>query len=83
MKTKLIKVTKTDIRRGTRFSACYCPVALALYRAFDKPQYCIAGLGSIAVNHIEWITPVQVMKFMDAFDSGNPVEPFSFELPML
>lgn len=81
----LIRVTQEDIDRGERRSCAECPVALAVRRHFlgtpafsfyenveidDGKDRLIAGTPEIATN------------FMEAFDDGESVSPFSFTLDL-
>lgn len=81
-----INVTQTDIDEG-RIRNCYeCPIAKAAYRSFP-------GAYEIAVGRIltvdltgdfnsiqRYCIPDIARKFMNDFDCGKDVEPFSFEI---
>lgn len=77
MKTKLIQVTRADIKRGYINSTTGCPVALALERAGIKNVWvsCYYLNGEDTIR-----TPSKVQRFMDRFDDEKPVNPFSFLL---
>ena len=62
-----ISVTEEDIRLGVRCDNQQCPVALAIQRV-EHP-------GEMAV----WpVTSAVLLQFIQDFDSGHPVEPFTF-----
>lgn len=81
-----IAVTQEDIAVGTPDSSLSCPVARAIKRATR------AGLVSVDVDEIVirfrpdggppiyLNTPDEIIEFIDAFDSGEEVEPFGFNL---
>ena len=80
-------VTSKHIAKGLSANCEECPIALS-----------IAEMGFVEVNanhctirfsesHTSPLfslatTPNEVRNFMDAFDTGKPVEPFSFELEL-
>lgn len=72
-----INVTAKDIARGCRRDGTACPVFFACDRRLK---------GMIVVG--DWVcmkgfsvaTPGRVDEFIDAFDSGKPVKPFSFTI---
>lgn len=81
-----ITVTQQDIIDGKRESTCACPIALAANR-------CIQG--AVARVNDDWINisymsgrfeslalPMEAETFVLCFDTGLPVEPFTFELPI-
>lgn len=79
-----INVTQEHINTGEAGNCKACPVALALLDA----GIALAGL-SVGQDEITWMrsvptyridTPSRVAKFIEAFDEGAPVKPFSFIL---
>ena len=74
---KKITVTRRDIERGKKGSPNSCPVALAVKRLGHKN----VGVGLCSIS---WSgMPVAIMSmtaqyFIERFDSGKPVKPFSF-----
>jgi hypothetical protein len=79
-----IEVTAEDVRAGARSDSGGCPVALALRRATGG-QWWVGGRGLRpyfpAPPHGDVVdAPPQVARFVDDYDSGLPVSPFSFEL---
>jgi len=85
---KTINVSKTDIKKGVAGACSSCPVALAISRVLGRPvRVSIGGNPShyFRFDDSESMTPKfplppKVRKFIDAFDQGEPVEPFGFTL---
>jgi len=78
----LIEVTAEDIEQGEHTHGTKCPVARALTRANGEPcgaTYTHLRIGIPAREIIA--TPQPAYDFMNAFDDGLPVEPFTFEIP--
>lgn len=75
-----IEVTREDIEHGYRSSACYCPVARALRRTFDKAA---VGVTGIRINGKNYDHPSEVSTFIKRFDAEEFVQPFSFELEIV
>jgi len=69
-----ISVTQEDIDKGTSRSA-YCPVALAVKRLGYKDVHV---LGEIRADDFRFSVPLLAAKFIDRFDEGKPVYPFTF-----
>lgn len=78
----LIQVTAEDIAKGRRFYPEYCPVALAMRRQV-KSTMTVGGYYARydAVTTVD--LPTEVVSFIRAFDSLQPVKPFSFEFNAL
>lgn len=87
----LIEVTEQDIKEGVRLNGLFCPVQKAIERQFPKAlsvyaSYFSAASGAFArvtdehFNKMEFLMDGQVSDFMNTFDAGQPVEPFSFNL---
>ncbi len=80
----LITVTTADIANGAKGFASTCPVALALSR--ETRRYCLVAQDEITVydeSHkasSRMTTPELVVAFINNFDGGRVVEPFTFEL---
>lgn len=84
----VINVTQDHIDKGIPFNVCACPVALAI-KPHVKPRHYVAVksyvIGLWHTNHTlveSWDLPQAVQDFIDAFDCGKSVQPFSFELPI-
>lgn len=81
-----VEVTADDIRSGTPSDCHYCPVALAVARAAGTNP------GSVSVDGVyvtieqfdrterNYEPPALVDEFVKAFDAGESVIPFSFDL---
>ena len=76
-----VEVTQEDIDRGCKNSNSHCPIGLALQRM---------GYKHVSVGQRIWLgadfpefvaptpTPPAACKFIEDFDSGKEVKPFSF-----
>src|SRR5438270_5862557 len=75
----IIEVTAEDIANGKKSSISDCPIALALHRA-GFPN---ATVGAWSMMNGEGFDahPEGVSQFIARFDGGEPVEPFSVEIP--
>lgn len=77
-----IKVNKEHIAQGEARSSCNCPIALALMEAI--PNKCIGVGQGVFWIVLDWFDlPPEAKKFRKAFDNGEAVEPFSFEIENL
>lgn len=78
-----IEITERDIAKGKAGDPCNCPVARGLRRAFHE-RVVSAGMGIMSVGpkkrRKRWRTPAAVTVFIDDFDEGRKVEPFTFHL---
>jgi predicted RNA-binding Zn-ribbon protein involved in translation (DUF1610 family) len=78
----LVEVTQADIDAGEQEECESCPVALATRRATGWP--CRVDGVTIEVFHdCRWHghdAPAEVESFVDDFDHGDVVLPFSFHL---
>ena len=78
---KKIKVTKAHIKRGKRGTSDWCPIALAVRRAYFYPSvygswFCHgSGAGRRVVQ-----LPDVAREFIRRFDAGEDVAPFEFEV---
>jgi hypothetical protein len=75
-----IEVTAEDIADGDPHDSEHCPVALALRRGTGARWLVDADRLLDAETDLEWTPPNRVTKFVEAFDSGMKVKPFSFEV---
>ena len=76
-----IDVTQEDIDRGVKGACTQCPVALALARAFPDVYVDVATTQLLVGD--EFIrAPSVVSIFIEDFDDGEPVQPFSFDLDL-
>ncbi len=75
---KVIRVTATDIKRAAFGDAARCPIALALRRAKAGPAPSVGcrtwndGAGMV------YDLPKKAQTFIQRFDDGKKVKPFSF-----
>lgn len=78
---RTFKVTQEDIEQGIQEDECRCPVALCLRRTLDlaPTEICVADAW-VEVRGKKHIAPREVELFIDLFDRGEQVFPFSFEL---
>lgn len=75
METK-IEVTDEDIRQGVKGQCGRCPIALAAARAGIKDV--TVGSYTMKIKHLFIHLPRNVSEFINRFDDGLPVQPFSF-----
>jgi hypothetical protein len=76
--TKTIRVTKECIEQGCPENVYSCPVALALQKAMPRRKW-LVGRGTLD-DRARIGTPDKVLAFINRFDSGKPVKPFTFRL---
>ena len=83
-----IEITEDDIMDGWPRDCEYCPVALAVCRALAIPPRWVNVADTMLYLHLhldeeEWAIalPSVVKRFINDFDKGKDVHPFSFELP--
>lgn len=78
-----IEVTQEDIERGKRCDGLICPISQAVKRATGN-TVCVSQnyffLLSRASSMDDFKLPQPAIDFIAAFDAGQPVEPFSFEV---
>jgi hypothetical protein len=81
-----VEVTADDIANGKRGLPWCCPIARAIKRASGGSRVSIGTFNGLAYD---WGTahpavffdlPEVARCFISDFDSGRPVEPFSFEI---
>ena len=76
-----VAVTQDDIDRGEMGHCATCPVARALERATGKPWYVGQSWAWLALPPETQIAlPPEVTAFILAFDHGEKVAPFSFDV---
>ena len=79
-----IEVTAQDIRKGKKSNCMRCPVALAVKRLLPGHEVWADSLSIDVWTHDEYrrvaTTPKKVATFMDRFDTGQPVKPFTFTM---
>jgi hypothetical protein len=91
-----IEVTGDDVRDGIKGSCIYCPIARALRRCLDvedpygvqvNREFVVIS-GSPAVADGRYVRPgvhdlpASASQFVQSFDAGAAVEPFSFDFDL-
>lgn len=78
-----VTVTQEHIANGSKSDCGHCPVALALLEATGADRVFV-GYGAINTHNGDKVTcfmwPRSVTRFVDKFDEGRPVKPFTFKL---
>lgn len=77
-----IHVTDSDILNGQRGSSTACPVAWAIRRTLSYGTFIRVGKTTAAIGGGYVTLPTAAAGFVRAFDFGEPVEPFSFEIDL-
>ena len=78
-----ITVTKEDIRKGKIGRQKSCPIALAILRSGLKFGWYGVDVDMVYLKGLDEIElPSKATKFIDLFDEGKIVKPFSFNLPI-
>ena len=79
-----INVTEEDIRMGLRYECSKCPIAIALKRAYKEERVAVSTVAfliyhlSIPLHTLD--DDSNIVSFIEDFDNGRPVKPFSFEI---
>ncbi len=82
-----IEVTAEDIAAGARRSAHHCPIANALERT-TRLRWLVSPLGVCPLDLTgQAIPPLLALPataqvFIESYDRGSAVEPFTFEFPV-
>ena len=83
----VVNVTAQDIARGVKHDPCWCPVARAIRRHIQR-----AVLVDVGPEQLDFYDndgylvypratlPSEAATWVDEFDTGFPVQPFSFEV---
>lgn len=78
----VISVTAADIAKGAKDSCGFCPIAIAATRATKKPA--LVGTAEIEIGrrgeYSMYPLPPEAVAFIERFDAGQKVEPFTFKL---
>jgi hypothetical protein len=79
-----INVTDKHIRRGVRGTPNLCPIAIATREALQAPRACVCVFSIDLIDengsfYASTPTPMEGWRFIEDFDAGRPVKPFSFE----
>jgi hypothetical protein len=78
-----VQVTALDIRRGFRGSACHCPMARALRRAFGYRRVVKVGVHYLWIGARRLYHTDQTRRFIDRYDDERRVRPIVFTLELL
>jgi len=73
-----IEVTAEDIAQGEAFDCGNCPIARAAKRALKK--ICVVNLSTAYWSTGSAPLTKKARAFVKNFDSGRPVQPFTFTL---
>jgi hypothetical protein len=78
----VVTVTADDIARGCQTSANNCPIARAVRRALRCSGKWISVNWKLSVGKKAriYLLPKSTQTFIDAFDGGKAVKPFSFKI---
>lgn len=78
----VIEVTQDDIDKGVKNNACQCPVARAIARGTEE-EWVVDSHSLVRMRDARvWHTPPAAYWFINRYDQGESVEPFTFELPI-
>jgi len=78
-----ISVSKEDIQNGERFSSTSCPIAKAIKR---KVEWCTVDDECVIIEETpggklsQYDLPLIAKEFVNSFDNGRAVKPFTFHL---
>ena len=75
-----IEVTQADIDEGSSGEPESCPIALAAQRTMNKPVSVYRK--TMGTGRLRWPLPKAAIEFVDRYDAGAYVEPFSFEVEL-
>ena len=75
-----IRITESNIKNGIPQHCSRCPTALALRRQIPGVSWVVEE--DYLDLDDEYPTPKSVRKFIEAFDHGKPVKPFSFTIEL-
>ena len=80
----IVNVTQEDIQHGQRAKTNACPVALAIKQTIG-PFWRVSVISHNAYFYRDTaeeirLLPQETTEFIKAFDAGNIVAPFSFEI---
>lgn len=76
-----ITITAADIEQGNKNCAYSCPASLALRRQTGT-CWAVARRCAYAEGGGEFVPPPELRAWIDAFDTGLPVEPTTFEVEL-
>jgi len=76
----LIEVTQDDIERGVVADCFRCPIANAVRDVLGPDAVVRVECDFMDIGAKTVKLPIEAMKFIEAFDAEESVEPFSFEV---
>ena len=76
-----INVTAKDIEKGVYESIYLCPVARAIKRATKGIQPAVFPK-TVVIDGLTFGLPEQATEFINEYDRGNEVKPFSFKMEL-
>lgn len=78
-----VKVSRHHIRKGLPSQTSHCPVALAIVGR-KKYERILVGLHAVILcseeGEITYELPSKATEWIEAFDTGQPVQPIEFEM---
>jgi hypothetical protein len=83
-----IPVTQLDIDlsrkllKNTPFHGDHCPIALAIRAAFPGSEARVDADSMVLYDGISIDLPLEAETFIDDFDNGLSVKPFTFKVPI-
>lgn len=77
---RTITVTQADIDNGSKENPISCPIALASKRVASDPYSVSVGTQVLAMDSCVVIMPKVATDWIDSFDKGFDVKPFSFKI---
>ncbi len=76
----LINVTQKNIEEGEKQSFTSCPIALAIKEQLGDRKDVHVDEDICAINGKEYYLTIAARKFVNSFDEGKVVKPFSFNV---
>lgn len=73
-----IEVKAIDIKKGMKEDCKYCPVARAIKRRYPKARGVFVRGYIVEWRDYCYALPLKVQNFIERFDDGLKVRPFSF-----
>lgn len=78
--TQIINVTAKHIAEGLKGDACWCPIARAIRDQVPSEEEVYVFPAGVSVAGGTTMLPDEALRFVQDFDAGLSVEPFSFAL---
>jgi hypothetical protein len=81
-----VEVTDADIQHGVRDDSFHCVVAVAIARTIPEAAYFNVNDKTIRFSlvnqrkRLRYVTPDKVSQYVTAFDAGDVLHPFTFQL---